>query len=89
MGKYHPGQDLEMMQDPKEWPIWPHLPLFRYKGGHRNDKEYGFIISFGDGQMLNPKPIVWLGVIGEVKLDRPKIVYESFEALLADGWLVD
>lgn len=82
MGKYQPGQDLEMMQDPDEWPLWPQLPL--KKRSDWPQPRAGFLVAIPE-----LKPIVFIGVVGTVKQDRPRIEYSSFGELVEDGWLVD
>lgn len=82
-GKYRPGQDLEMMQDPDEWPLWPQLPLKR-RGHHEDSRRTGFLVAIPELE-----PVVYLGIVGTVVLKRDTIEYSSFEELLAAGWLVD
>jgi hypothetical protein len=81
-GKYRPGQDLEMMQDPDEWPRWPQLCLKRT--GDYLGPRYGFLVAIPE-----LKPIVWHGIVGTVQANRPCTEYINFRELLADGWLVD
>lgn len=89
MGKYRPGQDREMMQDAFEWPRWPHLPLKRNPRWRGKGPRYGYLEAVSSLLGEPVKPTVWIGILDTVQADRPKIEYESFEALLADGWLVD
>lgn len=84
--KWKPGEDLQMMQDPDEWPYWPQLPLkrrFRDKP-RKPGPMYGFLVAIPE-----LRPIVFVGLIGAVQENRPTIEYSSFEELLEDGWLVD
>jgi hypothetical protein len=81
MGKYKPGQDLLMMQDPDEWPLWPQLPLKRR--GYPGERS-GFLVAIPE-----LKPIVYLGNVGTVVENRQFKVYSGFGELVEDGWLVD
>lgn len=84
--------DLTMMRAPSRWPLWPILPL---KNPKRRDKqgspEHGVLVEVDDAV----RPTVYLAnayalMAGDVRLSTaPKTKYASFNALLADGWLVD
>lgn len=88
-GKYRPGQDLEMMQDPDEWPRFPHLPLKRRQTGDSARYQSGFLEALTYLLGEAPKPVVWLGSLDSIQHDRQKIEYSNFGELVEDGWLVD
>ena len=83
-------KDLEGMKNPDIWPQWPVLPVKR----HSDEKgiEVGLIV---EKDMKSPvESIVYLNNMFSLKswedLDKmPNLKYESFEALQADGWVVD
>lgn len=81
--------DLRMMQDPDAWPRWPVLPLKRSTPDDPLDCAF-LMCRFVDS---GPDPEVWLGTIYEasdlVGDESKHVVYESWDALLADGWRVD
>lgn len=86
-----PGDDLEMMRSPDRWPCWPVLPLKRYDGKDRCGFPSTGLIAELDGV---PRFTVFDGNLFQRPLcfDDPKTVrydYDSFEAMLADGWVVD
>lgn len=76
--------DLRFLQDPNLWPAWPFLPLKRYNatGGW---PEFGYVVAV-KGQLTSIRK----GNMFGAKSDDPVTwVYETPEALLADGWEVD
>lgn len=82
------AQDLSMMKDRDSWPRWPLLPL------KRSSKEAGVECGFlaDDAQTT-----VFLGTVYELSsgplMEAVKplkaLVYDSFEAIVRDGWTVD
>lgn len=72
-------RDLAMLRNPDDWTFWPFLPVKRNGG-----KELGYILA-GELRVYHTN----------LFSDKPRILeasytsYESFEALLADGWRVD
>lgn len=84
-------RDLEGMKSPGSWPRWPVLPLKR-RDRAESGPEMGILAVRGLDE--KPEPIVYRTNMFEAtsweKLDEnPKYTYESFEALQADGWVVD
>ena len=76
---------LAMMKNPNNWPQWPILPI------KRPDKQHGMecAIMYAEG-----KPVIYFVNMWELSKETkwselPKKIYESFESLLADGWVVD
>jgi hypothetical protein len=79
-----PMTDQEFMANPKEWPAWPLLPVKRSTQEGRT--ECGFL--------LPTQTDVYLDNIYALTRDwRPEgakhIAYDSFAAIIADGWRVD
>jgi hypothetical protein len=77
--------DLQMMQSPNLWPIWPHLPLKRKVEG-KMWPEHGFLFQPGaDG-------IFWFyfGSMFASHKEAPlSLDSAGLESLVADGWVVD
>jgi hypothetical protein len=69
--------DLEFMQNDMAWPQL-FLPLLRSVGDVRET-----------GYLMNPVPVVRIGNIFAVKVTDEVREYDSFEAIIADGWRVD
>lgn len=69
------SRDREFMDTPKEWPLWPVLPLVQHGTGQA-------------GFLTEGKPRVYIGNIFDNRFDNFKD-YESFDAIIADGWRVD
>lgn len=93
--KLGPGDDAQMIRSPGLWPRWPVLPV--KKPGFWEDqsgKKMGVIFD-------EPRDKGWriihvnLYAVGTMPEEKWKKVcseatrYESLEALLADGWVVD
>ena len=83
-------RNLNMMKSPDDWPVWPYLPLKRKVEGRPP------LISFlyyddEDG----PYPILYGCSIYAVQDNDPPLHlcprtgYDSFEAILDEGWEVD
>ena len=85
--------DKKMVQNPASWPCWPLLPLKRRKGngewpdlgfvveaeGHYPKLSNGKITLFAEPMPYEPKDLK----------DIKQVTYDSVDALLADGWIVD
>jgi hypothetical protein len=75
------ARDIEMMKTPDDWPAWPLLPL------KRPNKAYGtsFAYMFAEG-----KPRIYRGSMWKPDPTKdPCVEFDSFEAIAADGWMVD
>lgn len=81
-----PGDDLEMINNPDLWPLWPVLPLKNPREVDPVDgtkPNLGFIVH---GQPT----VVVIGVMLLTNLTTARRRgYSSVEALLEDGWEVD
>lgn len=76
--------DLKMMADDTRWPLWPRLPIKRTVDG----KQQFAVLAFGvtrDGQRV----IYHANAFDKWKPETPHTIYDSHEAILADGWRVD
>lgn len=92
----HPSEmsDLDMMKNPGLWPQWPVLPVKRYRErGQMPD--CAVLIDAGEPQptvfQINPYDIP-AGDLRENIINNPKVKhtkYDTLEALMADGWMVD
>lgn len=77
-------EDIAMMKNDAEWPVWPVLPLKRHVS---NMLDVGVLIS-GHG------PIVFTVSMFEVSgykstSEMPQKVYTDYDGILDDGWVVD
>lgn len=81
-------EDIEFINDPYGWPVYPFLPMKRTGPDHSN-------VS---GVIINPERTVVYeknmfsfesGELLPQLKDAKKHQYESVEALVADGWMVD
>lgn len=80
-------RSLEFLRTPDEWPNWPLCPVKkRMVTNVAND--VGLVIEGPSGT----EPVVFLCNLWRVKEDfdtATQLKYESLEALVADGWMVD
>jgi hypothetical protein len=72
------AEHLAFLKDEDRWPAWPLCPVKKHRD---NELEIGCATA---GQ-----PVVVLVNMFEFRSDAPKIEYESWEALVEDGWRVD
>lgn len=88
--------DLEMMKRPSEWPKWPFLPVKRSR--EEGVPEVGMLVdsqsySLVDSQSYSTAVFLMdrykLPVTKEWLKFATKIEYESYEAIIADGWVVN
>lgn len=77
-------KELEMMQTPDNWPVWPYLPLKRRP--IKTDEDIGLLME--RGPTIGVKPTVYLCNLFAPSLED-FVEYKSFEELVDDGWVVD
>ena len=83
-------RDLEGMKNPSSWPRWPVLPVKR----HTEERGIEVGILAEQDMTIPVEPVVYqTNMIGlktwKDVFDAPQLRYDSFEALIADGWVVD
>jgi hypothetical protein len=94
-GTHHtPADDVAMIGDPDEWPLWPYLPVKRYREGR--GLEHGTIVDPDvdhDGPLAAPTLRVTHAMLPDmpktVGRAMPSVLYANPEAVVADGWRVD
>lgn len=76
---------LQMLNDPSSWPRWPWLPMKKRPGGIADPNGLGYI--YGDpGQPI----ILHVGNMLSTDMSKlPTLTFESVEALMQAGWVVD
>lgn len=87
MKKLGPGDDLEMINSPDLWPWYPMLPL---KNPKMDDPHMPGTSAPGVITVGNPTRVL-LGCMFMMypSESMPHIQYESVQALLDAGWIVD
>lgn len=76
--------DLAMMKNPDLWPAWPILPL-----KNRESATVGFLLEATDCKFKIFLGNFWkLGEEGYFESLETK-TFDSFEAIIAEGWHVD
>ena len=90
--------DLDMMKDAFDWPGWPVLPIVnRKKLDERKWPRSGVIFDLDDQSKKFTvfEVNVWdlrgglvSDIVNSIPLEKQH-KYESFEAMIADGWEVD
>ena len=73
-----------MMAAPDRWPVWPFLPMKRYsqRGGNM---QTGYLIASAEDRFT-----IFLGLIAMARPETDsRMPYDSYDAMLADGWMVD
>lgn len=74
--------DAEMIRRPHLWPCWPYLPVKNPRQQTDGWPKLGLIFT---GM---PTTVVLTDLIS-CDMDAEKKQYETVEALVADGWMVD
>lgn len=74
--------DLKMMKNPDSWPNWPQLPVKRNRNGHT--AECGIMYE-------NSRNVILTNMFASVEERQAanQISYDTYDAALADGWVVD
>lgn len=88
------ARDLYYFTHPRLWPLYPFLPLTRSVGD--NVRQCGLLYDArGVSGQYGYSCTVFLTILFSVPrteaelLDRPRVVYDSFDELADDGWTVD
>ena len=91
-------ENKKMVATPASWPCYPVLPMKRSseKVGALPDLGYlmireGYYPESGDEGpvVLINEPVPWNMYVDKERLSYKVIPYESFDAMLSDGWMVD
>lgn len=84
--------DLTFLKDPDSWPNWPFLPIKR-RDNSLVRKNLGVLVAseeYAKGHIIvNHVYLFSLPKTTEDWNACPKTEYDSLEALLRDGWIVD
>jgi hypothetical protein len=76
--------DLAMMRNPKDWPLWPYLPV-KLRPMPTDRPSTGFLREL-DGTV---EPIVYADALLGGTGVRRLAIFDSFEELVEAGWMVD
>ncbi len=79
---------LAMIRDSYRWGRWPYLPMKR-DNNSLEDKNLGVLVDDGKSLTIYHVYLFGLPATREEFLASPQTTYESHEAMLADGWMVD
>ena len=85
-------RQLDMIEHPERWPRWPWLPLKRANHGGAYTFETGVLV---DVDMAPTISAAMANTVFCTNVYNPEIKkcerheYESMDALLDDGWVVD
>jgi len=88
MGRISYNNDQDMIKHPDAWPQWPYLPVKRRKGA-KATLECGVIYEGTGIKTVRVANLFALPTEYQDFLTLPKYEYDSVDALLADGWVVD
>ena len=87
-------EEIKMMTTPWEWPAWPFLPVKKHSSTPGEWPECALMADLGNAGFSNVLPVIYEGNLfnfGNEPFDKDKVIarYESIDALVADGWVVD
>lgn len=82
-------KDIDMMKHEDEWPLWPLLPVKKYP--QPGCAPIVGVLAAGQGPKVYLIGIldVKTGLLGDVLDGVPTKDFNSFEHLVAEGWMVD
>ena len=75
--------DVVFLGNPDKWPAWPLCPVKGYRNG---ELVCGAVC---EGSLMVVEGNIFSGWTAETYADAKKWQYDSFEAMVADGWEVD
>jgi hypothetical protein len=80
--------DKKFILNPSKWPNWPILPM-KKSDGH-GDNSYALLVEIGAGDTWQ-RTLYLNAVLFAVKglNEYEKKVYDSIDAMLNDGWIID
>jgi len=81
-------EDKKMILSPELWPKGPILPMTRLDGSKNFGKELGIIFK-GDLNIVRLTDMFSVPQTAHELNRVPCIIYDSIDAMLADGWVVD
>jgi hypothetical protein len=88
------NNDLKIMQNPELWPGWPCLPVVRR--GRPGSPQIGILIASNLPTLLEDVNLFGIaegstlgGLMKETAKEGKLKQFDSFEAIIADGWEVD
>lgn len=85
--------DKAMILDPNKWPSWPFLPLKKGSYPSLENKRLGVLYHspvWSDGKVHVVHIYMFAPPKTAAELHAsPATVYDSVDAMLADGWIVD
>lgn len=79
-------KDLQMIENPDNWPAWPYLPMKRYVEGKGLQTR---LLWLGRPNTLFEANLFHLPKTKEEFLLLPHQEYSSPEEILQEGWVVD
>lgn len=83
--------DVKFLVEHENWPAWPVCPVKRYDGKDKSGFPTGGIVWVCKPTVLVVDMFVISGCNYEGAKAKAEEVfeYESFDAMVADGWMVD
>jgi len=82
-------KDKAMMQNPRDWPLWPFLPVKREQPDSI-EYEVGVMIAQKGKETTVYLVNYWALADKTAKLSEAKTIeYKNIDELLDDGWIVD
>lgn len=86
------SRDLALLMDQMSWPRWPLMPLKRYPSRSKSQGNWpDFAVALADTDERKPTILLDASLFGDPEDWKKceKKEYDSWEAVVADGWRVD
>lgn len=89
--RWGPGDDVEFIQTPNDWPRWPFLPMKRWRGSSDGSRS---VMDTGIIHISNLNKVVITNLYGmPTTFDEftklPNEEFRSADEIVAAGWVVD
>ena len=83
--------DVAMMEHVELWPRWPVLPVKRYGPTWQQGDlpEMGVLAACEEHRHTVFLDVMLFGMDGDALKDAKRKEYDSFQAIVDDGWVVD
>lgn len=82
--------DIEFVRNPKNWPLFPILPVKRPSLNGTGWPELGFMVANGESTVfIGDIHELHFGPLGPQLEEMDIRRYDSLECLFSDGWMVD
>jgi len=78
-------QEVDMMENPARWPLWPWLPVKERAYDGRKRRKFGVMHADNGPKVF----LIGLYEVNKIAENTPTEEYDTFDAVVKAGWMVD